>query len=154
MTDWRERLDDCERAALAQKNMPQRTAPMLATLTDERFSSDDWSFERKHDGERCLVFRHRDRVDIYSRKRKRNIDSLAKLALLLLVVHWVDIFWQTAPAYSDPATGAHGAPVPHWLDLTTLIAVGGLWFAAFAAQLRKRPLLPVGEPHLEEALEA
>lgn len=29
---------------------------MLATLTDERFSSPDWLFERKFDGERCLAF--------------------------------------------------------------------------------------------------
>lgn len=89
---------------------------------------------------------------LLSRKRKRNIHALAKIAALLLVMHWVDLYWQAAPAFSqDPASSA---PIPHWLDLTTLAAVGGLWFAAFTAELRKRPLLPVGEPHLKEALDA
>ncbi|MCP4205014.1 MAG: hypothetical protein GY769_24160 [bacterium] len=92
---------------------------------------------------------------LLSRKRKRNIHALAKVAILLLVMHWIDLFWQAGPAFSDhPGSGSSGYPIPHWLDLTTLAAVGGLWFAAFTAQLNKHSLLPVGEPHLEEALEA
>lgn len=43
---------------------------MLATLTDERFSSPEWFFERKLDGERCLVFRRKSRVHLLSRNRQ------------------------------------------------------------------------------------
>lgn len=92
---------------------------------------------------------------LLSRKRKRNIHALAKVAILLLVMHWIDLFWQAGPAFSDhPGSGSSGHPIPHWLDFTTLAAIGGLWFAAFTSELRKRSLLPVGEPHLEEALDA
>jgi DNA ligase D-like protein (predicted ligase) len=44
---------------------------MLATLTNERFSRKGWLFEPKLDGERCLVFRQRSELRLYSRNRKR-----------------------------------------------------------------------------------
>jgi bifunctional non-homologous end joining protein LigD len=44
---------------------------MLAVLTEERFSSSEWLFERKLDGERCLAFRHGADVRLLSRTRKQ-----------------------------------------------------------------------------------
>jgi DNA ligase D-like protein (predicted ligase) len=70
MTDWRDRLDAAQRKALRHSRMPAWTQPMLATLTDARFSSPDWIFERKLDGERCLVFRRRRHVQLLSRNRQ------------------------------------------------------------------------------------
>lgn len=43
---------------------------MLATLTHETFSKPGWIFERKLDGERCLVFRNRNRIRLLSRNKK------------------------------------------------------------------------------------
>ena len=43
---------------------------MLATLTEARFSDPGWLFERKLDGERCLVFRRGASTELYSRNRK------------------------------------------------------------------------------------
>jgi bifunctional non-homologous end joining protein LigD len=43
---------------------------MLATLTDERFSSPDWIFERKVDGVRCLAVRDGDGTELWSRNHK------------------------------------------------------------------------------------
>lgn len=37
--------------------MPTAVSPMLATLTEERFSDPAWLFEHKWDGVRCLAFR-------------------------------------------------------------------------------------------------
>ena len=71
MTDWRENLDEAELNSLRKKRMPQWSAPMLATLTERRFSSAEWIFERKLDGVRCLVFRRNERVGIYTRNRNR-----------------------------------------------------------------------------------
>jgi DNA ligase D-like protein (predicted ligase) len=45
-------LDNAPRAP-----MPTVPEPMLATLTEERFSDKDWIFEKKWDGIRCLAFR-------------------------------------------------------------------------------------------------
>jgi bifunctional non-homologous end joining protein LigD len=44
---------------------------MLATLTHRRFSSPDWIYERKLDGERCLAFRRGGEVRLLSRNRRR-----------------------------------------------------------------------------------
>jgi bifunctional non-homologous end joining protein LigD len=37
--------------------LPTSASPMLATLTEDRFSDPNWLFEPKWDGERCLAFR-------------------------------------------------------------------------------------------------
>ena len=50
---------------------PDWMEPMLATLTERRFSDPGWIFERKFDGERCLVFRKGGRVRLLSRNRHR-----------------------------------------------------------------------------------
>ena len=43
---------------------------MLATLTDTPFSDENWLFEPKFDGERCLAFRNGTLVNLMSRNRK------------------------------------------------------------------------------------
>jgi bifunctional non-homologous end joining protein LigD len=53
---------------------PEWIPPMLATLTQRRFSSPDWMFERKLDGERCLGFVSADGVRLLSRNR-RSLDG-------------------------------------------------------------------------------
>jgi bifunctional non-homologous end joining protein LigD len=53
-----------------KEDQPSWTQPMLAKLTKERFSSDDWIYERKLDGERCLAFKKGEKVQLYSRNRK------------------------------------------------------------------------------------
>ena len=49
--------------------MPQWIHPMLATLVDEPFNSDDWLFELKWDGYRALAFVEGDRVRLMSRNQ-------------------------------------------------------------------------------------
>jgi len=84
---------------------------------------------------------------LLSRDLKRDVKLLAPVAALLLVMHWVDYFWNVMPAYS------HADFALHWLDLVAPIALGGLWLWLFVRELKKRPLLPVGDPNLEEVFE-
>jgi DNA ligase D-like protein (predicted ligase) len=49
--------------------MPSWVEPELATLTRERFSSPEWVYERKLDGERCLAFAGPDGVRLLSRSQ-------------------------------------------------------------------------------------
>ena len=58
----------------------------------------------------------------------------------------VDLLWMTAPASHSRSFAVH------WMDLALPIAVGGFWVAAFARELGRRPLLPLGEPQLADAL--
>jgi bifunctional non-homologous end joining protein LigD len=64
------KLSPEERALVRAQRHPDWTQPMLATLTDRRFSDRDWIFERKLDGERALAFRDGQRVRFMSRNRK------------------------------------------------------------------------------------
>jgi bifunctional non-homologous end joining protein LigD len=56
-------------AAVRRRKHPRWIQPMLATLTERRFSDPAWLFERKFDGERCLAFRHGAEVRLMSRNR-------------------------------------------------------------------------------------
>jgi len=38
------------------------------------------------------------------------------------------------------------------MDVVAPIAIGGLWLAAFSWQLLQRPLMPINDPQLEQAL--
>jgi bifunctional non-homologous end joining protein LigD len=68
--DLLDTLSPAERSLVRARRQPDWTQPMLATLTDRRFSDPDWIFERKLDGERALAFRNGDRVRLLSRNRK------------------------------------------------------------------------------------
>ena len=67
------------------------------------------------------------------------------MALLLLAAHWLDYFWQAAPTFD-----AHLSFHPQYV--ATLAAVGGLWLWLFVTLLKRRPILPVKDPYLPEAL--
>ncbi len=49
------------------KPFPVRIEPMAATLTQERFTDPEWSFERKFDGIRLLAYKNGKQVELYSR---------------------------------------------------------------------------------------
>lgn len=63
-------LSEEARQDLSRKGQPDWTEPMLATLTQERFSKEGWIFERKLDGERTLVHKKGDQVKLMSRNKK------------------------------------------------------------------------------------
>ncbi len=90
-------------------------------------------------------------VLLLSRDLKRDARRLAAVAVLLLAMRWVDLYWLAAPSFGHGEHGAHG-PLPHWLDPVTAVAVGGVWLAVFAGRLRRSPLLPVNAPGLAEAV--
>ena len=66
-----ELLPSRAKARLVKRTQPKWVAPMLATLTDARFSREGWLFEPKWDGERCLVFRRERDLNLFSRNRIR-----------------------------------------------------------------------------------
>ena len=73
-------LPDELRKKLKKKRQASWTAPMLATLTDDIFSDEEWIFEKKLDGERVLTFRRGKMMRLMSRNQKRINDSYPELA--------------------------------------------------------------------------
>jgi hypothetical protein len=84
---------------------------------------------------------------LLSRDLKRNFKLLAAIAIFILFMRYVDLYWLVAP---DFLKGSFGVS---WMDLAAPVALGGIWLAWFLAQLEKRPLLPLNDPNLVEALE-
>jgi hypothetical protein len=83
---------------------------------------------------------------LLSQDLKRNAKVLPKIALWLILMRFVDLFWMTRPEFTSRA-------VPTWLDIVLPIALGGLWLGFFAFNLKQCPLLPLGDPRLAEAIE-
>jgi ATP-dependent DNA ligase len=50
-------------------SFPEWLEPMAATLTEERFSGPEWTFERKLDGIRLLAYKNGSKVALWSRNR-------------------------------------------------------------------------------------
>jgi hypothetical protein len=86
-------------------------------------------------------------VFLLSRGLKRDLGKLVWVAVLLLFMRWVDLFWLVSPNFHP------GKLSLHWLDLTTPVALLGIWLWAFARQLAARELLPVNDSGLAAALE-
>lgn len=83
---------------------------------------------------------------LLSRAAKKSGRKLALLAILILVMRIVDVTWLVEPTFG------RGHFNLSWMDLVAPLAIGGLWLAVFSWELQKRPLLPLNDPELEEAL--
>ncbi len=77
---------------------------------------------------------------------KRNPKVLAGVALLLMVMSVVDLFWLVVPAFGQTS------PQFHLMDLFAFVGIGGVWFGMFLWQLKKRPLLPLHDPRFPGVL--
>jgi len=77
---------------------------------------------------------------------KRRTPLLVAGAVWMLFVHLVDLHWLVMPTLHQD--GPHLGLV----DLTTLLGVGGLFFAAVGWLLTRKPLVPLGDPRLSESV--
>jgi hypothetical protein len=82
---------------------------------------------------------------LLSRDVKRTPGLIAKVAAWMLLMRLVDLYWMTRPEFTSRA-------FPTWLDFVVPIALFGLWLGFFAMNLKQRPLLPLGDPKLAEAI--
>jgi hypothetical protein len=84
---------------------------------------------------------------LLSRDLKRNFKLLASIALFILLMRFVDLYWLITPSFRKDSFGLS------LLDFTIPIGLVGLWLAYFLKQLAQRPLMPPNAPHLEEVME-
>jgi hypothetical protein len=93
---------------------------------------------------------------LLSRNLKRHGRRVVLVALLVLFMRLVDLFWLTAPNfYSGADAGLNNF---HLIDAAMYvvcpIAMGGIWLFFFYWNLGKRSLMPVNDPGFEAMLEA
>lgn len=77
---------------------------------------------------------------LLSRRTKRMITNLARIASGILVMRFVDLYWLIMPAFNQHELQFH------WLTLVAPIGIGGIWVAVFIGHLKTHPLLPEHDP--------
>ncbi len=83
---------------------------------------------------------------LLNRNLKRNAYSLSAVAVLILVMQYLDLIWIVIPAHYRQGFRIQ------WMNVTTPLGLGGLWFWAYLRELPRRPLVAATAPEFEMAL--
>jgi hypothetical protein len=82
---------------------------------------------------------------LLSRQVKRNIRQLSVIAIAILFMQFVNMFWLLMPSFHP-----EGFTISVF-NLTAPIGIGGIWLAAFFWLLKRKSLLPLHDHRLELA---
>jgi predicted secreted protein len=85
-------------------------------------------------------------IALLPRSAKRSATALGAVAVLMLVMHWVDLYWLVMPTLDE-----HGAH-PSWIDLAGLVFPLGCGALALALRAKQSPVYPIKDPRLTESL--
>ncbi len=77
---------------------------------------------------------------------KDKANTIAVVAVIIIVMRYVAIYWLVAPSWYGPHF------TWSWMSLTTLLGIGGVWMWAFIGQLRGQSIIPIHETWVEEAI--
>jgi hypothetical protein len=83
---------------------------------------------------------------LLSRNIKRDARRLRIIAMWILASRVVEYYWQVAPEFNSASMTVS------LMDIGLPIAIGGVFLALFAVNLRGQSLLPVNDPDLSKAL--
>jgi hypothetical protein len=86
---------------------------------------------------------------ILSRNAKRALAPLGVGAAIIILFHFVFVYWLVMPYYG--AAEGKGLNVS-WVDFACLAGVGGTYFAFVLHRMTKHPLIPIKDPRLSRAL--
>lgn len=95
---------------------------------------------------------------LLNRNLKKHGPRLAAVALLIIFVRYVDLYWHIVPNFKDAAGWAPKGELaghfsPNLWDVVVPLAMASIWIALFFYNLTKRPLIPVYHPLVPEILE-
>jgi hypothetical protein len=83
---------------------------------------------------------------LLSRPFKRDITRLVWLAVWMLFMRYVDLFWHIEPSFSETFTVTLA-------DIAVPFAMGGIWIAYFCRNLSSQPLVPAYDATAQDVLE-
>ncbi len=82
---------------------------------------------------------------LLSRPFKQNIRKLVWLAIWLMLMCYLDLFWIISASFSVSLS-------INWAEIVVPIAIGGFWLWAYFRNLASLPLLPAYDPQSAEVL--
>lgn len=84
---------------------------------------------------------------LLSSSLKVKIQNLSKLALFIVLMRALDLWFYIAPSFRPELTGRYLLS-----DIGAFLLLGGLWLFLWARELKGRQLVPVYDPRLQEHL--
>ncbi len=89
-------------------------------------------------------------IILLSQSIKKKPKLLSLVAVFILLMRMVDYYFHIGPS---PMTYA-SIDTFHisWMDFTAPVGIGGIWLWWFFGELKKRPLVPINDPFLENAI--
>jgi len=85
-------------------------------------------------------------VVLLPRWTKRNEGLLLKVCIIILIGHWIDLFWMILPPFMPEA------PVVNLWEIAPLSAALPLFFILVLRMLSRHSVVPTGDPLLAESL--
>jgi len=83
---------------------------------------------------------------LITRGAKRKPGFLKIIVIWMFLMHLVDLYWVVMPSLHH-----HGVHLS-WIDPVTVIGIGGIFCWLFWRRLLSQPLVPVGDPGLDESI--
>ncbi|MTI88921.1 MAG: hypothetical protein FH748_13250 [Balneolaceae bacterium] len=83
---------------------------------------------------------------LMNREAKHRRSVLAFISIVVLVIHFAEIYWIVMPVFSE-----HGIHF-NWMDITTFLGLGGMFFGLFFNKFQKHKMVPVNDPKLDDCL--
>ena len=119
-------------------NIPEETSWFLA-----RWDADSWRMLSL-----CLIAFHFavPFLVLVFHAAKRNLTVLRSIAALLMVMHYVDMYWLVMPTMSAESVQ------PSWMDATTVFGIGGIVVWLFYRRFASHPIVPKGDPRLQDSI--
>ncbi|PYS33826.1 MAG: hypothetical protein DMG14_30910 [Acidobacteria bacterium] len=77
---------------------------------------------------------------LLGRGNKRNKRFLGGIAIAVLLMRWVDLYWLIAPSFLPRVR-------IHLFDVVLFAAIGAIWLYVFLGHLNRRALLPLRDPN-------
>jgi hypothetical protein len=72
--------------------------------------------------------------------------TIGVVAIIILVIRFVAIYWMTQPSFSGPHFYFS------WMTIAAWLGIGGFWMFLFLGQLKGQTIIPIHETWVEEAM--
>jgi hypothetical protein len=88
---------------------------------------------------------------LLSREPKRNVKCMLVASVWMLIMHWVEMYWQVMPHWRVVDENGSGAALSIW-DPLAFVGIGGFFLFFFWRRFSSHPLIPVGDEDLDASL--
>ncbi len=80
------------------------------------------------------------------RNVKRSLPIMGFFVVWFLLMHWLDFYWLVYPTFME-----QGASIG-WLEIVTVLGLGGIFVWHFWYRISSSPVVPVGDPELQKSI--